>query len=132
MGFSKLKKAKGKIDNFAHKVNRVVGLGNHEKGAKIIKAGTSAALAAARQAFLGFGQKLTRPHARKIVTEERNTSKLYNSYGFKKQAAQEAQHAKFFKKKTLPTVAQTRRSNKRLTGNPSKFKYKKGTAVCTG
>jgi hypothetical protein len=42
--------------------------------------------------------KLSRRKARKIVTEEKNTAKAYNKYGFRKQARQEKQHAKTFRK----------------------------------
>jgi len=74
----------GRISNFAHKVNKFVGQGDHQKGADRI----ASAVLAARKHYLGFG-------ARK------------NNY--------------------LPSKKVVRKSNKRITGMPSHFKYKKGT-----
>ena len=42
--------------------------------------------------------KLSKRKAKKLITEERNTSKSYRKYGFRKIAKQEGKHAKFFKK----------------------------------
>ena len=42
--------------------------------------------------------KLSKRKAKKLITEERNTSKSYRKYGFKRIGKQEAKHAKFFRK----------------------------------
>ena len=65
-------------------------------GKPVTKRKQAIAIALSEARKYGDDVDITKPHIRKLITEERNTMKLYDRYGFRKQAKQEGQHSRFF------------------------------------